>query len=248
MNEQLVNIICMKWGDKYGSEYVNTLFNMVKRNLTIPFRFICLTDNINGILSEVEIKPIPKINFIEFDEMYDWSKGNGWLKLCCFANPLHDIQGRTLFLDLDIVITKNINSFFTYSDPFVVIRDWSMTDGTGNTSVFLFSANELNDILSNFISNSSAERLKNRNEQEYICRFLIDQSKIQYWPDAWCVSFKKHCLPKGIKRWFVNSRVPDDAKIIIFHGEPNPPYAILGKSTKWYKKFKPALWIKDYWF
>ena len=30
-------IICMKWGTKYGAEYVNRLYNMVKRNLTLPF-------------------------------------------------------------------------------------------------------------------------------------------------------------------------------------------------------------------
>ena len=28
-----VNIICMKWGDKYGSDYVNKLHNMVSKNL-----------------------------------------------------------------------------------------------------------------------------------------------------------------------------------------------------------------------
>ncbi len=36
-----VNIICMKWGDKYGAEYVNKLYAMVKRNITIPFQFVC---------------------------------------------------------------------------------------------------------------------------------------------------------------------------------------------------------------
>ena len=37
-------ILCMKWGTKYGAEYVNRLYNMVKRHLTLPFKMVCLTD------------------------------------------------------------------------------------------------------------------------------------------------------------------------------------------------------------
>ena len=31
-------IICMKWGTKYGAEYVNRLYNMVDGHLTLPFQ------------------------------------------------------------------------------------------------------------------------------------------------------------------------------------------------------------------
>ena len=47
-------ILCMKWGTKYGPEYVNRLYAMVRRNLTGDFRFVCLTDDGTGIRSEVE--------------------------------------------------------------------------------------------------------------------------------------------------------------------------------------------------
>lgn len=26
------NVICIKWGDKFGSEYVNSLYKMVEKN------------------------------------------------------------------------------------------------------------------------------------------------------------------------------------------------------------------------
>ena len=38
-------IFCMKWGTLYGPEYVNTLYSMVKRNLTLDFRMVCFTDD-----------------------------------------------------------------------------------------------------------------------------------------------------------------------------------------------------------
>ena len=34
-----INVCCVKEGDKYDSDYVNTLYLMTKRYLTIPFDF-----------------------------------------------------------------------------------------------------------------------------------------------------------------------------------------------------------------
>jgi hypothetical protein len=41
--------------------------------------------------------------------------------------------------------------------------------------------------------------------------------------------------------------LPKGAKMVIFHGEVNPPDAIMGKSGKWYRKVLPTDWIRDYW-
>ena len=48
-------VLCMKWGDKYGPEYVNRLYAMVARHLRGPFRFVCLTDSGKGVRPEVEL-------------------------------------------------------------------------------------------------------------------------------------------------------------------------------------------------
>lgn len=53
-------VICMKWGKKYGPEYVNRLYAMVRRHLKGDFRFVCLTDDGVGIRGEVECLPIPR--------------------------------------------------------------------------------------------------------------------------------------------------------------------------------------------
>ena len=45
----MATILCMKWGKKYGPEYVNRLHSMVSRHLTIPHRFVCLTDDKTGL-------------------------------------------------------------------------------------------------------------------------------------------------------------------------------------------------------
>ena len=44
------HILCMKWGTKYGPEYVNRLYAMVRRHLSGDFRFVCLTDDSTCLL------------------------------------------------------------------------------------------------------------------------------------------------------------------------------------------------------
>src|SRR5690606_8531328 len=105
---QAVNVLCIKWGRKYGPDYVNKLHSMVSRHLHRPFRFVCLTDDGEGIDPRIEVKPIPAVGFDQFDQRQPWTFGHGWLKLTSFADPLYDLQGRTLFLDLDIVIVDTL--------------------------------------------------------------------------------------------------------------------------------------------
>ena len=73
-----VNIICMKWGDKFPAEYVNRLYGMVERNLSSKFRFVCFTENSDGIRDEVEIQGLPEL------DLPPGSPERGWRKLTVF--------------------------------------------------------------------------------------------------------------------------------------------------------------------
>lgn len=244
---QSVNVLCIKWGNKYGPDYVNRLHSMVRRHLHRPFRFVCLTDDGAGIDPAIEVKPIPVIGFAEFDERKPWSFGHGWLKLTSFAKPLYDLEGRTLFLDLDIVIVDSLDPFFDRDDPFVVIREWDKTDGTGNTSVYLYTIGAHTDALDYLRDNFPKAVEEVRNEQEFITGFLGRQGKVSYWPDEWCRSFKRHCMRRGLMGWFAPPVIPPGARIIAFHGKPNPPDAIAGISGKWYRRVLPTAWVAEHW-
>ena len=179
---QSVNVLCIKWGKKYGPEYVNRLHNMVRRHLHRPFRFVCLTDDAQGIDPGIEVKPIPPIGFDEFDQRKPWTFGHGWLKLTSFANPLYDLQGRTLFLDLDIVILDSLDPFFEQKGEFIVIKEWDKKDGTGNTSCYLYTIGAHADALEHLKNDYPASIAPVRNEQEFITLYLARQGKLSYWP------------------------------------------------------------------
>ena len=143
-------IICMKWGDKYGADYVNRLYSMVSRHLTLDFQMVCLTDDTNGIDPAIHCYPIPELNLPEGPE-------RGWKKLTTFKTDLYDLKGVALFLDIDIVIVDNIDGFFTYNaeydDSVVIIRDWKKPwRMIGNSSVYRFNVgmNTYPDLLTNF--------------------------------------------------------------------------------------------------
>jgi hypothetical protein len=242
-----VNVLCIKWGTKYGSDYVNRLYRMVGRHLRRPFRFVCLTDEPEGIDPAVETKPIPAIGFAPFDQRDPWVFQHGWLKLTCLADPLHDLVGKTLFLDLDIVIVDALDPFFDQQAPFTVIKEWDKRDGTGNTSVFLFEAGAHGNALDYLKSGYPSAVKKVRNEQEFMTGFIRDQGKLSYWPETWCRSFKRHCMQSGLASWFKAPEIPPDARIIIFHGKPNPPDAIRGVSGKWYRRVLPTPWVDLHW-
>ena len=52
------NILCVKWGNKFSAGYVNKLYSMVERHLTLPHRFVCLTEDPTGLNEEIETKPL----------------------------------------------------------------------------------------------------------------------------------------------------------------------------------------------
>ena len=236
-----VNIICMKWGDKYDASYVNKLYNMVSRNLIREFRFICLTDNNSGLLSSIESHEIPKLNLPE------GIPERGWTKLVTFSKNIFDIKGQCLFLDLDLIIVDNIDQFFDLHGDFFIIKDFVRKDTTGNSSVYRFEMGKFSDVLENFEKNFKKIRAKFRNEQEYLSDYMLKNHSLKYWPIEWCQSFKKNCVQKGLKQFFLAPLLPKDAKIIIFHGKPNPPEALKGRSGKWYRKVLPTLWVAEHW-
>ena len=86
MTAPLNNVICMKWGDKYSADYVNILFNMVSRNLSTPFRFVCFTDDPKGINEQVEVFDLPSLN------LPNNIPERGWLKLTTFSKTLGDLE------------------------------------------------------------------------------------------------------------------------------------------------------------
>jgi hypothetical protein len=239
-----MNLICMKWGEKYGPHYVNRLRSMVARHLPFPHRFVCFTDDAKGLDPGIEVFPLPEV------ELPDGLPERGWRKLGTFHAGLAGLEGPTLFLDLDLVIVGDLTPFFEVPGEFLIIRDYKpfrRDRYVGNSSVYRFEAGAWPGIIEEFQTHFESIRRRFRNEQEYLSHYVHSRGKLTHWPEAWCRSFKRDCMWKGPLGWFRVPRIPEGARIIVFHGHPHPDEAIEGRSGSWKRALRPTPWVAEHW-
>ena len=245
MADAPVNVVCLKWGTKYPAEYVNRLYRMVSAHLTIPFRFVCLTDSSEGITPGIETRPL------EIDPaIKGW-----WYKLQLFRPQLHDLQGQVLFLDLDVVIVGSINELFTFEPGrFCIIRDLQ-PGKVYNSSVFRFDIGSRTGIWDGFQADKAAIMARMHGDQDWISEVVTDAVT---WPTEWVVSYKRQCSARAARSYGLPGRllrrygflvtkgeavIPPGAKIVYFHGKPDPDDVADGPYDMW----KHAPWINKAW-
>lgn len=118
-------VACVKWGDKYGPEYVNILADMVARNCGLPFEFLCFTDDAAGLAEGVTPKPLP-------DGLEGW-----WNKLALFSEDAFKRRTRIVFLDLDVIVCAALEPLIATKG---IALDW--LQGGYNSSVMVWDAGE----------------------------------------------------------------------------------------------------------
>ena len=238
----------MKWGSRYGSEFVNRLNASIKRHTNRPTQLYCFTDNQSGINEEVICKSLPRI--ILPKEI----SSTPWRKLSVWQYPLFDLKGDVLFLDLDLVITGNLDSLFDFNPgKYCVIENWTQPgQKIGNTSCFKFPIGKYSHIFEKFQSDPNFFWKKYRIEQVYLSFEVNEQI---FWPTDWCKSFKHNLLPKWPFRIWEPAKLPLNTKIVAFTGKPDPDDVINGnwpvKKSQFYKKVYKQLqtpkWVIDNW-
>lgn len=248
------NVVCMKWGTRYGPEWVNRLYAMVQRNTTWDVRFVCFTDDASGIRPQVECQPLPEVRF-------DAGKiGKYWPKLGLMQEGLGGLAGMTLFLDLDLVLIDSLDPFFTLPGRFLIIREWKDPHlGYGNSSVVRFFIGMEKAVLERFYATPEQVIVENygSKEQNFLTK-AVDEAA--FWPADWCVPFSLACLPRNrLVRFFSTPRKPPGGKILVFFGSITPQSAIAGQHEArkrvgqgfalrpTQRRFRPAPWIGAYW-
>ena len=216
---------------------------MVEKNLTIPHRFVCFTDNTEGLAEGIETRELPP--YSDTPNIGD----KGWRKLSLFNKELADLKGTALFLDLDIVIRQSLDPFFEIEGDFLIVKDWDFPkDIIGNSSVFRFEIGVHPDILENFYNEGDDIRDRYKNEQAFLSYEMHRKGILKYWNKDWCVSFKRNCLQPFPLNFIKEPNDPENAKIIVFHGRPTPEQAFAGFIGKGgFRYVKPTKWLSKYW-
>lgn len=243
-------ILCMRWGKAYKTDYVNILYKSAMRNLSQPVRFVCLTDDKEGLAQGIEVLPLPNMNLSP-----ERLANGGWQKLCVFAPELYDIKGRLLFLDIDLIITSSLDVFFEPAAPLMIIREWRQLGHRltgrkklgGNSSVFAFDVGAQSQIYENFMHDKENAFASFRNEQRFLCHHARG---LDFWHKGLCLSFKSDLMFYPPLNFLRNPRpLPNDARVVVFHGRPLPEEII--QEDVWGKGLrygKGAIgWAQEHW-
>ncbi|MCA0271026.1 MAG: hypothetical protein LCH69_03055 [Proteobacteria bacterium] len=244
-------VLCMKWGKLFPATYVNVLYRACRANISGPFRFVCLTDNPEGLVNGVEAAPIPDIG-LRPDQ---WYTSGVWPKLALYMPRLHDLKGRALFIDLDMAIVGSLNDLFDLPGDYNCLGvgpgwapgappDAMRTVGTG---VFAFDIGSQAQIAETFMADRDAVISRFRNEQDFVASTARG---IRYWPDDWVISFKRHLAGRyGLSLAVPVRRPPAATRIVAFHGDPRPADLLRRKvwGTFPHIGFGPVRWLREYW-
>lgn len=233
----MIQIVCLKWGTLYSAEYVNILYAMLKRNLTIPFELICFTDDATDIDSNVKIKFLPENN------LKGW-----WNKMYLFSEDT-GLSGHVFYLDLDTMITGNIDDIVSFKDSKLKIlskgamqeteEHRKQFDGDYGSGLMSWTHELARGIWEVFKMNQHAMN-QLPGDQDFL-KAIIPKSSIEFFQDIFpdqIYSYKYQCYENGL---------PETAKIVCFHGVPNPKEAITQTSDSWGTPIHPRKWVGDYW-
>mgnify|MGYP006132534673 FL=1 len=223
--EEKYYIVCLKHGTLYSADYVNRLYNMVKRNCTLDYEFVCLTDEPKGIDSNVKILPLP-------GGIAGW-----WCKPYMFSKDL-PLNGTVLYMDLDVVISSNIDKLITWQpNQWCTIRDFTRVMRPKwqkyNSSVVRFKTGDLDFVWTEYEKNKVEIQKRLHGDQDWLWEATRHKQAMLY-PDSWIQSWKwevrkdKAFKPGGLRGRRTFNKIDNLAKpniecsICVFHGDPNP--------------------------
>jgi hypothetical protein len=202
----MLTVVCVKWGDKYGPNYVTKLKSMCRRNLP-QHQFLCITE---APVDGVWCSPL-------LCDLSGW-----WQKLGLFQPGR--FCGDVLYLDLDVVITKPLHGMVELLD-----RDrsrlWALDDfgypltnprqgigsdterllggvGTVNSSVMMWNGDAASDVWRKFTPEVMDVL---HGDQNFITQAL--------WPNI-------NLIPP---EWASSYKYGGTGAIRVFHGDPKPP-------------------------
>jgi hypothetical protein len=241
MDKQVATLVCWKWKAppgvprtkkqvEYTAGHVNALYRMLSKHISIPFRLICCTDDPEGIDPKVEIVPL-------WDEFR--SLGGCFVRLGCFQKDFSLFGPRFTSIDLDCVITTNIDSLLTRSENLIIWRPGEVSRVSRKSSLycgslFTLTAGALPSVYSTF---SPDELVKNKmgnyvggTDQTQITKAV--QSPALYTRRDGVYNF----LPDSP---LLTPRLPVGCKIVFFNGRYSPDDPNLVDPYPWIKEHYP---------
>lgn len=236
---QIVRFITMKWGRKYGPEYVNRLYNSIKRTFTGRFKFYCVTDDTKGLDRN--------INTLTFEDIgyYESSKCFTIQKMFLFKKDILPFDGPYVCLDLDTLILKDLKPYFDeygFSEGRFIKNYWESIEGCRhqtffgacwlNSSFVTWDGDQLDHVYQFYVDHKEAIEWKYQDLDWFLWNTVLDDLYFHPPKIVYAYSFGAH-YPDDMEKY----KYRDDYLMAIFntsHGEGVELDEADG-------------WVKEYW-
>lgn len=207
-------ILTLKYGDKYTADDVNRIY----LDTNGKYNYVCVTDNPEGLRSDIYTIPI------------DGEPDGHWEKVKLFQYHF----GQTLYLDLDVVIQKDIGHLFEYLDkhPMICYTYWKREDFPYHKDK-RWSYNYLSNFNSSVMLWEDARHIYDywKKDQDYYMvkyagddRFLFHEDfTFEHWPEGEIYSFR-----------FDGHKYKPDATIALLNGQADFPELV----TEYYDELR----------
>lgn len=234
----MITVACYLWYDPkgkcnttylYDAHHVQLLKSMVDRHLSIPHRFVCITDRAPSALPGVEVVPI---------DMRYHVPGTRFVKLMTFRPDVDEVIGeRILQLDLDTVITGNIDSIASRTEDLVLWRNPNFgvrRRARYNTSIVLLRAGSRPELWKDFDVKKmppKLHKLTGGTDQAWVS-YRADSDEA-HWTDRDGIygAGRLHDIVPGVR-----SELPANARIVFFPGKREPGMEETQKRHPWIRE------------
>ncbi|MCK9549126.1 hypothetical protein [Aquamicrobium sp.] len=218
--------------NRYATDDVRLLQRMVNRHLTVPHEFVVITDRPELFRDDSEIRAVP----------IDWTThipGRCFVKLMTFGPHMKAVGERVLVMDLDVIVTGNMDAIVDRYEPIVLWRNptrvpWDNPSKPSrpyyNTSIVLHRTGTLTDLWMRF----NPKRPIVRDDQWWVSGLL--GPNVPYWDASHGIyRIAREDTPGS----GVQGTLPENARIVFFPGSE-------GKATD-PRVIAANPWIEGHW-
>lgn len=201
-----LTVLCvLKSGGDYDADYVRKLRDGVARHLSIPHRFVCLSD-----------VPVPCERIALKHGWKGW-----WSKIEVFRPDV--ITGPTLYLDLDTIVVDNLDRVADIAYEFAMLNIREKDTKVGNSGAMWLSK-PFPHVYERFLE--KPDYWIDYHERNAKDRYMGDQAFIS---DCFPAIPKLHHALPGFFRSYkydrCQERIPEGCAVVCFGGPPRPAQA-----------------------
>lgn len=233
----MISIVCWLWKDNdtrvFSPDHVNILWRMLKRNMSIEFHFICITDELSELFdvgisivrtpaAALEAGKLRSPEGVRFPSCYR--------RLWSFSEEAKILGERCLFIDIDCVIMNDLAPLFEWKQDFMgwrPYRDWGNRLRFGGGTYLLTTGTRTN-VWTAFNGQPAIAKARGAgyrgSDQAWLSYCLAE--KEPYWPREAGIYSVRDLKHQGI--------APSDARLIHLNGPAKP----------WHSTHQ---WVKENW-